>query len=147
MKYLLITILACSLTSTCSAWQTFDDYTKNCSEDQKIEVIRKEPGKFYLSANYEGKGTSIHGLNVTDKTMVCLRRTDDKIDLKLSIFEKVSNEECEIYIKFLDSDGYEIDEVKIANVGRGYTGNLYKSYGPHWSGFSKAYSYEVHLRG
>jgi len=148
MKKLLLTVLCCVVTTSGFAcWQTFEIATKTLSEDDKVKVLEKEKGKFYLACDHTGAGTSIYGANIKDKTMVFVRKVNNKIDVKVSIFDSIFKSEGDIYLTFLDSEGFEIDTTFISKVGPSYFGNLYRSYEGDWNDFYRVYSYELHLRG
>ncbi len=148
MKKTILTIILCSLSAFSHAeWRTYEECTKHLSEDEKVEVLEKENSKFYLRPDHRGSGLSIYALNIKEGSLVTIRKTNDKYDIKLSMSRPLFSTRGTLYLVFLDKEGFELGAIKISNISERYSGNLYQSYVGDWDDFKDIYSFEIDLRG
>ena len=147
MKTFLLTIIACALSVSCFAWQTFPEATKNMTAKQIEDLKKENDGKFYIACDHEGDGISLIGFNEEDTTIVNVRKVKDKYDIKVKLYAALWSKPGNICVRFRDKEGFELVNVLIGPVGEKYSGDLHFSHTGSWKNFDDIDSYEVNMKG
>lgn len=128
-------------------WQTFTEEYITKTDSEKLEILKNNSGKFYLSHEQPIKGTSISAIDLEEGSFVQIRKVNDIYDIKISLSKPVFKYSGTLSLVVLDKDGFSLGYIPISIINEMFSGNLFYHYVGDWSDFYNIHSYEIHLKG